>query len=406
MSEPDVRSRRRDRRDGAAARPRSSSRSLAPAVKTNLEIAARIAPLLDDCRARRSRGARAGLRAMSARDADLPAARDRRRRRAPATVARARSRRGGARAHRGARRRARRLHRRHRRRARWREADALDAARAAGETLGPLAGVPFAVKNLFDVAGLATRAGSKINRDHAARRRATRRSSTRWRRRARSCVGALNMGEYAYDFTGENVHDGPSRNPHDLDHMSGGSSGGSGAAVAGGLGAAGARLRHQRLDPRALLALRPVRPEADLRPAVARAAPFPSSRASTISARSPARSTTSRSPTTRCRAPIRDDPALRRRAGRAGRAAARRGHRRPADRRRRRLFRRTARAGGLRGGRARRRGARRDATRSSCRRPARRARRPISSPWPRARRCISTGCASAAAISIPTCATA
>ena len=48
-------------------------------------------------------------------------------------------------------------------------------------------------------------------------------------------VGALNMGEYAYDFTGENIHDGPSRNPHDLDRMTGGSSGGSGAAVGGGL---------------------------------------------------------------------------------------------------------------------------------------------------------------------------
>ncbi len=43
------------------------------------------------------------------------------------------------------------------------------------------------------------------------------------------------MGEYAYDFTGENIHDGPSRNPHDLDRMTGGSSGGSGAAVGGGL---------------------------------------------------------------------------------------------------------------------------------------------------------------------------
>ena len=43
------------------------------------------------------------------------------------------------------------------------------------------------------------------------------------------------MGEYAYDFTGQNSHDGPSRNPHDLAHMTGGSSGGSGAAVAGGL---------------------------------------------------------------------------------------------------------------------------------------------------------------------------
>src|SRR6476660_8196044 len=46
-------------------------------------------------------------------------------------------------------------------------AKAIDAAKAQGETLGPLAGVPFAVKNLFDVAGLATLAGSKINRDHA-----------------------------------------------------------------------------------------------------------------------------------------------------------------------------------------------------------------------------------------------
>jgi aspartyl-tRNA(Asn)/glutamyl-tRNA(Gln) amidotransferase subunit A len=48
-------------------------------------------------------------------------------------------------------------------------------------------------------------------------------------------IGALNMGEYAYDFTGENEHDGPSRNPHDLSRMSGGSSGGSGSAVGGGL---------------------------------------------------------------------------------------------------------------------------------------------------------------------------
>jgi aspartyl-tRNA(Asn)/glutamyl-tRNA(Gln) amidotransferase subunit A len=43
------------------------------------------------------------------------------------------------------------------------------------------------------------------------------------------------MGEYAYDFTGENAHDGPSRNPHNVAHMTGGSSGGSGSAVAGGM---------------------------------------------------------------------------------------------------------------------------------------------------------------------------
>src|ERR1700733_9300652 len=48
-----------------------------------------------------------------------------------------------------------------------RRAGELDARRARGEPLGPLAGVPFAVKNLFDVAGIATRAGSKINRELA-----------------------------------------------------------------------------------------------------------------------------------------------------------------------------------------------------------------------------------------------
>jgi aspartyl-tRNA(Asn)/glutamyl-tRNA(Gln) amidotransferase subunit A len=114
------------------------------------------------------------------------------------------------------------------------KAHALDEARAKGEPLGPLAGVPFAVKNLFDVAGLPTLAGSKINRDRApAARDAT--LIERLEAAGAVLVGALNMGEYAYDFTGENVHDGPSRNPHDLTRMTGGSSGGSGAAVAGGL---------------------------------------------------------------------------------------------------------------------------------------------------------------------------
>src|SRR3546814_2744412 len=46
------------------------------------------------------------------------------------------------------------------------KAAAIDQMRSAGRPLGPLAGVPFAVKNLFDVAGLATLAGSKINREH------------------------------------------------------------------------------------------------------------------------------------------------------------------------------------------------------------------------------------------------
>lgn len=113
------------------------------------------------------------------------------------------------------------------------QADALDEARRRGAPLGPLAGVPYGVKNLFDIAGLPTRAGSRINRE---RRPAARDAVLIQRLEAAGAVllGGLNMGEYAYDFTGENAHDGPSRNPRDLGRMSGGSSGGSAAAVAAG----------------------------------------------------------------------------------------------------------------------------------------------------------------------------
>lgn len=114
------------------------------------------------------------------------------------------------------------------------QARAIDRARAAGAALGPLAGVPFAAKNLFDIAGLPTRAGSKINRERAP---ATRDAALIERLTAAGAVlvGGLNMGEYAYDFTGENAHDGPCRNPHDLSRMAGGSSSGSGAATAAGM---------------------------------------------------------------------------------------------------------------------------------------------------------------------------
>jgi aspartyl-tRNA(Asn)/glutamyl-tRNA(Gln) amidotransferase subunit A len=92
----------------------------------------------------------------------------------------------------------------------------------------------IARKDLFDVAGLPTLAGSKINRDLPP---AKRDAPLIERLEAAGAVlaGALNMGEYAYDFTGENIHYGNSRNPHDLSRMTGGSSGGSGCAVAAGL---------------------------------------------------------------------------------------------------------------------------------------------------------------------------
>ena len=110
----------------------------------------------------------------------------------------------------------------------------VDLALAHGRDPGPLAGVPFAVKNLFDLKGLPTRAGSRINRGAPlALRDAT--LVARLEAAGAVCLGGLNMGEFAYDFTGENAHDGPSRNPHDPERMAGGSSGGSGTAVASGM---------------------------------------------------------------------------------------------------------------------------------------------------------------------------
>ena len=113
-------------------------------------------------------------------------------------------------------------------------AAAVDARIAAGEVPGPLAGVPFAAKNLFDLAGIPTLAGSKIRRTAPA---ATRDAFLVRQLEAAGaiCVGALNMDEFAYGFTTENSHDGPARNPHDTTRIAGGSSGGSGAAVAAGL---------------------------------------------------------------------------------------------------------------------------------------------------------------------------
>jgi AtzE family amidohydrolase len=114
------------------------------------------------------------------------------------------------------------------------DAAAVDAALARGERVGPLAGVPFAAKNLFDIAAVTTLAGSKIERDNPPA------AEDCWavaklRQAGAVCIGALNMDEYAYGFTTENSHYGPSRNPHDTNRSAGGSSGGSGAAVAAGL---------------------------------------------------------------------------------------------------------------------------------------------------------------------------
>jgi AtzE family amidohydrolase len=99
---------------------------------------------------------------------------------------------------------------------------------------GPLAGMPYAVKNLFDVEGFPTLAGSKINAElPPAKRDAF--AVRKLREAGAVLIGSLNMDEYAYGFTTENSHYGPTRNPHDPNRIAGGSSGGSGAAVAAGL---------------------------------------------------------------------------------------------------------------------------------------------------------------------------
>lgn len=114
------------------------------------------------------------------------------------------------------------------------EAAEIDRLRAAGRPLPPLAGVPYAVKDLFDVAGVSTIAGSAINKGSPP---ATRDSVmvARMREAGAVLVGTLNMDAYAYGFTTENSAFGPTRNPHDTDRIAGGSSGGSGAAVGAGI---------------------------------------------------------------------------------------------------------------------------------------------------------------------------
>jgi AtzE family amidohydrolase len=110
----------------------------------------------------------------------------------------------------------------------------LDAQIAAGRDPGPLAGVPFAAKNLFDVAGIVTRAGAKVTVHHPP---AARDADAIGVLEAQGAIliGVTNMDEFAYGFVTENAHDGTTRNPHDLERIAGGSSGGSAAAVAADL---------------------------------------------------------------------------------------------------------------------------------------------------------------------------
>jgi aspartyl-tRNA(Asn)/glutamyl-tRNA(Gln) amidotransferase subunit A len=109
-------------------------------------------------------------------------------------------------------------------------AEAADRARAGGRTLGPLHGVPLAHKDMFYRRGKIATCGSKIRHDFVADRTAT--VLTRLDAAGALQLAALNMNEFAYGPSGHNSHFGDCCNPWSPAHITGGSSAGSGAAVA------------------------------------------------------------------------------------------------------------------------------------------------------------------------------
>ena len=103
---------------------------------------------------------------------------------------------------------------------------------AAGKYRGALHGIPVAVKDLFDVAGVVTTAGSAILADNVATDDSE--AVRRLKNAGAVILGKLNLHEFAYGATGANPFRGAARNPWDTDRITGGSSSGSGAAVASG----------------------------------------------------------------------------------------------------------------------------------------------------------------------------
>src|SRR4030088_1131217 len=109
-------------------------------------------------------------------------------------------------------------------------ADAADAAIAKRDAGGPLHGVPLAHKDMYYDVGKVVTCGSKIRRDFVATTTST--ALQRLKDAGTVRLGSLQMSEFAYGPTGHNAHSGPGHNPWGLDHITGGSSSGSGSAVA------------------------------------------------------------------------------------------------------------------------------------------------------------------------------
>ena len=113
------------------------------------------------------------------------------------------------------------------------QARAADAELHAGRSRGPLHGIPIALKDLVDVAGVKTTAGSALLADNIAHQDAE--VTRRLREAGAVFLGKTNLHEFAYGGSGVISHYGPVRNPANPGHITGGSSSGSAAAVAAGL---------------------------------------------------------------------------------------------------------------------------------------------------------------------------
>jgi aspartyl-tRNA(Asn)/glutamyl-tRNA(Gln) amidotransferase subunit A len=113
------------------------------------------------------------------------------------------------------------------------QAKQADEELARGEGRGPLHGIPIAVKDLFYIKGVRTTGGSKLFEEHVPDHDAT--VVERLRAGGAVLIGKTGMHELAYGITSSNPHFGAVRNPWDRDRIPGGSSGGSGAAVAAGM---------------------------------------------------------------------------------------------------------------------------------------------------------------------------
>ena len=142
------------------------------------------------------------------------------------------------------------------------QADQADREIAAGQDRGPLHGVPISIKDLFDIAGTATTAASRVREGHVATSDAP--LITQLRQAGAVIVGKTNLHEFAFGTTNEDSAFGPARHPLDPTRSPGGSSGGSAVSLIAGMALAHRRDRYRRFDPDSRGHLRHRRPETDV----------------------------------------------------------------------------------------------------------------------------------------------